>query len=59
MKAIEVQGFIKDENGIFTLPNNTEISMQIPSNLIPKCKDDNSDVTTNLKTEDSFIEDEG
>ena len=59
MKAMEAQRFIKDENGIFTLPNNKKISMQIPTNLIPKCPDDNSDVTMNLRIDDSFLEDEG
>ena len=59
MKAMEVQGFIKDGNGIFILPDNREISMKIPTNLIPKCPDDNSDVTTNLRADDSFVEDEG
>ena len=33
--------------------------MKIPTNLIPKCPDDNSDVTTNLRADDSFVEDEG
>ena len=59
MKAMEAQRFIKDENGIFILPNNKKISMQIPTNLIPKCPDDNSDVTMNLRIDDSFLEDEG
>ena len=59
MKAMEAQGFIKDENEIFIIPDNKEISMQIPTNLIPKCPDDNSDVTMNLRIDDSFLEDEG
>ena len=33
--------------------------MQIPSNLIPKCSDDHSDVTMNLRADDTFVEDEG
>ena len=59
MNAMEVQGFVKDENGVFTLPDNRELSMQIPTNLIPKCPDDDSDVTMNLRADDSFVEDEG
>lgn len=59
MNAMEVQGFVKDENGIFTLPDDRKISMQIPTNLIPKCPDDDSDVTMNLRADDSFVEDEG
>lgn len=59
MKAMKAQGFIKDENEIFIIPDNKEISMQIPTNLIPKCPDDNSDMTTNLRIDDSFVEDKG
>ncbi len=59
MKAMEAQGFVKDINGVFTLPNNGKISMRIPTHLIPKCPDDNSDVTMNLRADDSFVEDEG
>ena len=59
MKTMEVQGFIKDKNGVFIIPDNKEISMQIPTALIPKCPDDNSDMTTNLRIDDSFVEDEG
>ena len=59
MKAMEAQGFVKNANGIFGLPDDKRISMQIPTDLIPKCPDDNSDVTTNLRADDSFIEDEG
>lgn len=59
MKAMEAQGFIKDENGIFKVPENGEIAMRIPSELIPKCPDDGSDMTTNLRADNSFVEDEG
>ncbi|UTH15086.1 SIR2 family NAD-dependent protein deacylase [Macrococcus epidermidis] len=59
MRAMETQGFIKDENGIYTVPDNNEIAMQIPTMLIPKCPDDHSDMTTNLRVDDTFVEDEG
>lgn len=59
MKALEVQGFVKNANRIFELTDKRRISMQIPTNLIPTCPDDNSDVTTNLRADDYFIEDEG
>ena len=59
MQAMEAQGFVKDENAVFSIPNDGIISMQIPTNLIPKCPDDNSDVTMNLRADDSFVEDEG
>ena len=59
MQAMEAQGFVKDTNGMFIVPANRKISMRIPANLIPKCPDDNSDVTMNLRADDSFVEDEG
>lgn len=59
MKAMEAQGFIKNEKGVFIVPDNKEIFMKIPTDMIPKCPDDNSDVTTNLRADNSFVEDEG
>lgn len=59
MKAMEAQGFVKDENGVFSIPESGEILMRIPVELIPKCPDDGSDMTTNLRVDSSFVEDEG
>ena len=59
MKAIEVQGFKKNSEGIFDVPENREISMKIPTKMIPKCPDDDLDVTMNLRADSSFVEDEG
>ena len=59
MKAMEAQGFARNKEGIFDLPEEGSISMRIPSELIPKCPDDGSDVTMNLRADDSFVEDEG
>lgn len=59
MKAMEAQGFVKDENGVFSIPESGEILMKIPVELIPKCPDDGSDMTTNLRADSSFVEDEG
>ena len=59
VKAMEAQGFVRNENGCFDVPADRNISMRIPSELIPKCPDDGSDVTMNLRSDDSFVEDEG
>ena len=59
MKAMEAQGFVKDGNGVFSIPESGEILMRIPVELIPKCPDDGSDMTTNLRVDSSFVEDEG
>jgi len=59
MKAIKAEGFVKDENGIFTAPEDGKISMAIPTELIPTCPDDGSAMTTNLRVDYSFVEDDG
>ena len=59
MQAMEAQGFVRNEKGIFEIPAGGSVSMKIPALLIPKCPDDRSDVTMNLRADDSFVEDEG
>ena len=59
MKAMEAQGFVRNANGVFDVPADRKISMRIPTELIPKCPDDGSDMTMNLRSDDSFVEDEG
>ena len=59
MKAMEAQGFVKDEAGVFQVPEDKGITMRIPTEMIPKCPDDGSYVTMNLRADDSFVEDEG
>lgn len=59
IKALEAQGFVKDENGVYQQPANGKLLMRIPTELIPKCPNDGSDMTLNLRSDDSFVEDEG
>lgn len=59
MRAMEAQSFVKDEAGVYQVPEDKGITMRIPTELIPKCPDDGSDVTMNLRADDSFVEDEG
>lgn len=59
MKAMEAQGFVKDAEGVFQVPEGGGLKMSIPEGLIPKCPDDGSDVTMNLRADDTFVEDEG
>ncbi len=59
MKAMEAQGFVKDEMGVFRVPEGGMLSLTIPTEMIPKCPDDGSDVTMNLRADDSFCEDAG
>ena len=59
MKAMEAQGFVRDENGVFQVPEDGKLSMTIPAELIPNTPDDGSDVTMNLRIDSSFSEDAG
>lgn len=59
MTAMAAQGFEKNEQGVFVSPQGKRVSMSIPETLIPKCPDDGSDVTMNLRADDSFVEDAG
>ena len=58
MRAMELQGFERDEKGVFRIPRGGA-SMRIPTSLIPRCPDDGSAMTMNLRADDSFVEDEG
>ena len=59
IKAMDAQGFVRDENGIYQPPENKKLLMSIPTELIPVCPDDGSEMTMNLRSDDSFVEDEG
>lgn len=59
MKAMEAQGFVRDADGVFQVPQDGVLKMRIPTELIPKCPDDGSDMTMNLRSDDTFVEDEG
>lgn len=58
-KMLEAQGFIKNEFGEYDVPKDKKIKMKIAKDLIPKCPEDNSDMTMNLRSDDNFVEDEG
>ena len=59
MKAVEAQGFVKDEKGIYQVPDDGRLSLRLPTELIPRWPDDGSPVAMNLRTDDLFVEDEG
>lgn len=59
IKSIKAQGFEQNSDGLYYIPSDKKLKMEIPTELIPKCPDDGSDMTTNLRSDDSFVEDEG
>ena len=58
-KMLEAQGFVRDDAGIFQLPEGKTLKMSIPTELIPICPDDGLPMTMNLRTDESFVEDAG
>ena len=58
-KMLEAQGFVRDNEGIFQLSEGKTLKMSIPTELIPICPDDGLPMTTNLRTDESFVEDTG
>ena len=58
-KAMAAQGFVRDENGFFAVPEGRNIKMTIPTELIPRCPVYGGKVTMNLRSDDSFVEDDG
>lgn len=59
MEAMEAQGFVRNEEGVFEVPADRKLLTRIPSGLIPVCPDGGGPVTMNLRSDDSFVEDEG
>lgn len=59
MQAMEAQSFEKGEDGMFRMPENGKISMEIPAELFPVCPVDGSEFVMNLRSDDSFVEDAG
>jgi NAD-dependent SIR2 family protein deacetylase len=59
IKMMEAQGFVRGRDGVFRPPEDGELRMEIPSELIPRCPDDGSDMTINLRSDDTFVQDDG
>lgn len=58
-RMLLAQGFEIGKDGELIIPEGAEISMRIPTGLIPYCPDDGEPMITNLRADDRFVEDEG
>ena len=58
-KMLEAQGFVRDDEGIFQLPEDKKLKMSIPTELIPICPDDGLPMAMNLRVDENFVEDAG
>jgi NAD-dependent SIR2 family protein deacetylase len=59
MRMMEAQGFVRDASGVFQPPADGQLLMHIPTELVPKCPDDGADMTMNLRSDETFVQDEG
>ena len=56
---LAAQGFTFAADGTLLLPTDGVPAMEIPTELIPYCPDDGAEMTTNLRADDTFVEDAG
>ena len=59
VKAMAAQGFVPDETGTFQVPEDRQLSMRLPWELIPRCPVNGGPVAMNLRSDDTFVEDAG
>ena len=58
-RMILSEGYQIGDHEELIVPKGTEIRMTVPSNLVPVCPDDGKLMTTNLRCDDSFVEEKG
>lgn len=58
-EMLESQGYVRGESGVYELPAGTEPRMEIPTELLPTCPVCGSPMAMNLRSDDTFVEDEG
>lgn len=56
---LRAQGFTFALNGALLLPEDGAPLMEVPAHLIPYCPDDGTEMTTNLRADEFFVEDAG
>ncbi len=58
-KMMESQGYVFTKEGMLYIPENTELKMEIQTQLIPYCPVCGRPMSMNLRADDTFVEDEG
>jgi NAD-dependent SIR2 family protein deacetylase len=56
---VEAQGFEIGEDGTLIVPDNVILKMSIPTELIPHCPKCGKPMSMNLRSDNTFVEDEG
>lgn len=58
-KMVEAQGYMVDEDGILLLPEGDTPKMEVPTELVPYCPKCGKPMSMNLRSDNTFVEDEG
>jgi NAD-dependent SIR2 family protein deacetylase len=58
-QMVEAQGFEIGEDGTLIVPDNVILKMSIPTELIPHCPKCGKPMSMNLRSDNTFVEDEG
>ena len=58
-EMLEAQGFVIAEDGTLTVPDGVTLQMSIPTEMIPHCPKCGRLMTTNLRCDDTFVQDNG
>ncbi len=58
-EMVRSQGFVVAEGGTLTVPDGVTLKMTVPSELVPRCPVCGKPMTMNLRSDDTFVEDDG
>lgn len=58
-RMVEAQGWTIGPDGELTVPDGVALTMTVPEELVPKCPVCGKPMTMNLRSDDTFVEDEG
>lgn len=56
---LAAQGYVEDGAGGFHIPEGVRPRMEVPSDLVPRCPVCGKPMAMNLRSDDTFVEDEG
>lgn len=56
---LKAQGYVKGADGAYELPEGVRPLMEVPSDLVPHCPVCGKPMSTNLRIDNTFVEDEG
>jgi NAD-dependent SIR2 family protein deacetylase len=58
-KMVESQGFVIEKDGTLSIPAGEMLKMEIPAELVPYCPQCGKPMSMNLRSDNTFVEDEG